>query len=117
MPNNYKAARKAKGLTQRELGALIGVAESTVSLYEKGKRQPDNETLLRMAEELDTTVGYLLGAEPPIETKSAAPVTEDGIDADLRFMLSQLSPEETAHVRAYVQGFLAARQVRSSHQE
>ena len=63
MKNNIRVARKAAGLTQKQLGALIGVAESTISQYESGKRQPDNTALLMMAEELHTTVGYLLGAE------------------------------------------------------
>jgi transcriptional regulator with XRE-family HTH domain len=60
---NIRAARKAKGLTMKELGTLIGTSESAVSLYETGKREPNYETLLMIAEALDTTVGYLLGTE------------------------------------------------------
>ena len=62
-PNNIREARKAYGLTMKELGRRVGAAESSISQYETGRRQPDNEMLLKMAEELDTTVGYLLGAE------------------------------------------------------
>lgn len=61
--NNIRIARKAKGLTMKELGARVGVAESTISQYENGKRQPNNATLLKLAEELSTTVDYLLGEE------------------------------------------------------
>ena len=42
--------RKSKGISLKELGTIIGVAESTMSLYESGKRQPDYETLLKLAE-------------------------------------------------------------------
>lgn len=52
--------RKEKGISLKELGAAMGVAESTMSLYENGKRQPDYETLLKLAEYFNVTVDYLL---------------------------------------------------------
>jgi transcriptional regulator with XRE-family HTH domain len=55
-----KELRKEKGISLKELGSVIGVAESTMSLYENGKRQPDYETLLKLAEYFDVTVDYLL---------------------------------------------------------
>lgn len=61
--NNIRIARKAKGLTMKELGTRIGVAESTISQYENGKRQPDNNMLLLLARELFTTIDFLLGDE------------------------------------------------------
>lgn len=63
MKNNIREARKAAKMTQKELGARIGVSESAISQYESGNRQPDNTALLMMAEELGVSVGYLLGAE------------------------------------------------------
>jgi repressor LexA len=60
---NLKKARKAKKLTQKALGDNVGVAESTISLYESGKRQPDLAVLKRIAQELDTSVDHLLGNE------------------------------------------------------
>lgn len=38
---NLRYIRKEKGLSMKALGNIIGVAESTISLYETGKRQPD----------------------------------------------------------------------------
>lgn len=52
--------RKEKGISLKELGIAMGVAESTMSLYENGKRQPDYETLLKLAEYFNVTVDYLL---------------------------------------------------------
>ena len=49
--NNIRSARKAANMTMKELGARIGLAESTISQYETGKRDPDNTTLLMIAEE------------------------------------------------------------------
>ncbi len=56
-----KELRKAKKITAKELADYIKVAESTMSLYESGKREPDFKTLLAISERLDVSVDYLLG--------------------------------------------------------
>jgi transcriptional regulator with XRE-family HTH domain len=43
-----KEARLRAGLTQRELAARAGVPQSTVSVYERGERQPTLPTLERL---------------------------------------------------------------------
>jgi repressor LexA len=53
--------RKSKKLTSKELASIVGVAESTMSLYENGKREPDFDTLRRIADALDTDLDFLLG--------------------------------------------------------
>lgn len=60
---HLKEIRRKKALTMKQLGSMIGVAESTISLYESGKRQPDNETLLKLADALNVSIDYLLGRE------------------------------------------------------
>lgn len=56
-----KILRKQKGLTMKQLGEIIGVAESTISLYENGKRQPDNTTLKSLADFFNVSTDFLLG--------------------------------------------------------
>lgn len=65
MGNRIREVRKARGLTMKQLGEAIGVAESTISQYETGKRQMDNETLLKLGEFFEVSVGYLLGVDEP----------------------------------------------------
>ncbi len=55
--------RKKNGFTMKELGVEIGVAESTISQYETGKRQPDYETLLKLAEFFGVSTDTLLRGE------------------------------------------------------
>lgn len=64
-----KEIRKSKKITAKELADYVKVAESTMSLYENGKREPDFETLLKIANYLDVSVDYLLGndAEQPLK--------------------------------------------------
>ena len=63
MKNRIRELRKQINLTMKELGAVVGLAESTISQYETGKRQPDNEVLLKLGEFFGVTVDYLLGAD------------------------------------------------------
>lgn len=76
-----RSARKAKGLTMKELGAMVGVSESAISQYETGKREMDFETLLKLGEILDCSVDYLLRGE---NKKKPTPVSEDGLDEEKR---------------------------------
>lgn len=71
MGNRIRELRKQCGITMKQLGNVIDLAESTISQYENGKRQPDNETLLRLSEYFNVTVGYLLGVEGAKETPPA----------------------------------------------
>ena len=48
-------------LTQAQLGEIINVSESTISLYKHGKRQPDYETLFHIADYFEVSTDYLLG--------------------------------------------------------
>lgn len=55
--------RKKKGLSQKEFGKLIGAAQNTVCNWENGKREPDNETLNKIASFFNVTTDYLFGSE------------------------------------------------------
>ncbi len=53
--------RKRRGLTQVELARSIGISRSALSLYEIEKREPDIETLNKLASLFMVPVGYILG--------------------------------------------------------
>lgn len=61
LSDNLKNLRKAKGLSQEELAIKLNVVRQTVSKWEKGLSVPDSEMLLKIAEELETSVNVLLG--------------------------------------------------------
>ena len=47
---NLKKSRKRKGLSQKALSEKLGVALSTVAMWETGSRQPDYQMLNRIAD-------------------------------------------------------------------
>ena len=69
LSENIKNLRKAKGISQEELAIKLNVVRQTISKWEKGLSVPDSEMLIKLAEELDTTVNILLGETvEPTET-------------------------------------------------
>ncbi len=58
---NIKKLRKAKGLSQEELAIKLNVVRQTVSKWENALSVPDSSMLIKLADELDTSVSILLG--------------------------------------------------------
>lgn len=58
---NIRNLRKSKGLSQEELAMKLNVVRQTVSKWEKGLSVPDSSMLVSLADELETSVGILLG--------------------------------------------------------
>ncbi len=58
---NLRLARKAKHLTQEDLGKLVNVQKAAISKYEKGYIQPSQEILIKLSEVLDVSTDYLIG--------------------------------------------------------
>jgi transcriptional regulator with XRE-family HTH domain len=58
---NLANLRKELNMSQAELAEKLGVSQQTISKYERGTREPDNETLAKLAEIFDCSIDYLLG--------------------------------------------------------
>ncbi len=96
--------RKRCGITMKELGQVIGVAESTISQYETGKRQPDYETLLKLGEYFGVSVDYLLGAEKkPTAESSELDRQLEGVDFALYGEVKDLTDEQKRDVLRFIQ--------------
>lgn len=63
--------RKDAGLTQRQFAQQLHVSLNTVSGWERGLADPDDETKLALAKRFGVTMDYLLGLsdrrEPPAD--------------------------------------------------
>ena len=58
-----KELRLKKGLTQTELGEKVGVKQNTFTNWEKGKREPSFENLIKLADLLEVSLDCLFGRE------------------------------------------------------
>lgn len=59
--SRIKKRRLQLGLSQKEFVSALGMGQSSVSGYESGKTQPPYDTLVKIAEVLNTTTDYLTG--------------------------------------------------------
>ena len=68
---NLRAARERKNMTQKDVADNIGVAKSTYSLYESGNREPNVQTIKKLADLLNVSADNLLGLNQEPTTISA----------------------------------------------
>lgn len=55
--------RRLNNLTQTELSKLLNVSNGTIAMWETDKRQPDIDTLKKLANFFNVTTDYLLGKD------------------------------------------------------
>ena len=67
-----RSLREARGLSQDDMEERLALGNGQLYRYETGKAEPSAEVLVRIAEEFEVTVDYLLGlVESPHDNLSA----------------------------------------------
>ena len=79
--DRLKEARKAKGLTQKELSNKSGVSIASIQLYEYGRIQPTFEPLQKIAKALEVPISRLIDAPDSFKPKETASVFMEWLDA------------------------------------
>lgn len=59
--NIFRQLRISSGLTQRKIASRLGISRSTIGMYETGAREPDFDTLEKIADFFNVDTDYLLG--------------------------------------------------------
>ncbi|MBE7035707.1 MAG: helix-turn-helix transcriptional regulator [Ruminococcaceae bacterium] len=59
-PSKLKALRITHGKSQEALAKELGISRSCLANYETGNRQPDQETLIRIADIFNVLTDYLV---------------------------------------------------------
>lgn len=89
-----KTLREEKGLSQAAFAKDFGVAQSTVGNWEAGTREPNFETVQKIADYFDVSVDYLLCRT---NESKITDTTDDTIDVQdkLQDLLSQLETKDS----------------------
>ncbi|WP_144525203.1 helix-turn-helix domain-containing protein [Bacillus sp. DE0042] len=53
--------RKERKLRQEDMAKQLGIARTTYAMYEQGNREPDYNTLIKLATFFEVSIDYLLG--------------------------------------------------------
>lgn len=74
-----KELRLEADMKQLELAKILGISASTIGMYEQGRRFPDQEILLKIANFFDVTTDYLLGRtdNPKLTAKDKKSIQKD----------------------------------------
>ena len=59
--DRIKICRKAKNMTQEELGKIIDVSKVSICQWEKGTKTPSTKNLIELTKILDVELSYLIG--------------------------------------------------------
>ena len=83
--NRLKELRMRRGQTQSEIGVKLGVAKSTISLWERNRVHPHFSEVIKAADFFGVSQAYMLGAS------ETAPENNCQI-VELAKVISSLSP-------------------------
>ncbi|TCN75880.1 helix-turn-helix domain-containing protein [Shewanella fodinae] len=93
IPLRLKQARKRAGITQKNLGVMIGMEESSASgrmnHYEKGRHVPDISTLRKLAKALGVPMSYFF--------------CEDDLSAELAIQIEKLPKAEKEKLLQFIE--------------
>lgn len=81
--------RKSKKITQLELANKLFVADKTVSSWESNRTEPGLEVLVKLADILDCSVGYIIYSNNPksdVETEIKIKLSEDEFKQIIKLM-------------------------------
>jgi transcriptional regulator with XRE-family HTH domain len=77
LASTIKNLRIKSGMSQSDLARLLGIARTTVSSYENGSRNPDYDTLIRIAACFQVSIDSLLGNDNFVNTSMYSNVLND----------------------------------------
>lgn len=69
--DRIRLLRENAKMTQRELAKLLGVVNSTISLYEHGKSTPNDQIKIAICKHFGVSLDYLLGVSDKLNANSA----------------------------------------------
>ena len=61
--NRIRELRKKRGMTQKELAEQMQIADSTLSYWEIGKYEPDNDSLIKLSKFFSVPIDYILDGD------------------------------------------------------
>lgn len=107
--NNLAKYRKLKGLLQKDVAKVLGIATNTYSCYETGTNEPSISILLSLADFFDVSVDELLGrtSEPGIFDNARIEQPE------IMQLYDRMTPEEQNNLVNYARGLISGRELRA----
>jgi transcriptional regulator with XRE-family HTH domain len=98
--NRIREVRVQKRLTQQQLSEMAGLSPNYISTIERAKGVTSLETLVNIANALETPIAFLL-------QDSLAEIKADTADQEIENLLRIMTPKEKAYVADNIKLFRA----------
>lgn len=104
MGKRLKQLREKSGLQQKFVADKIGVKNNTLSGYESGNREPDSQTLTKLADFYEVTTDYLHGRTDDPKGFTTEDITRESTNESLYFFDQEnLTPEEVEALKEHLE--------------
>ena len=108
--NIFRKLRTSSNLTQSALAEKIGISRSTIGMYETGAREPDFETLEKIADYFNVDIDFLLGRTNQT-TMLPETIGKYSKTHELDVIYEQLSDHNQRKVLTYSKNLLSTQQM------
>jgi len=91
--DNMMLLRKKKGISQAELGKMIGTSGDVIGRYERGDITPSIEAVAKIADALEVSIDYLIGkTKMEVDTDTMRRLEDISIlsDENKKFLLNMI---------------------------
>lgn len=95
--------RNESKITQKDLANILGVSRGTIGMYEIGQRDPDTETLKKIAKYFNVSVDYLLGNT---DIKKPSPESDIPQEYTDKYKVTKKDIEQHDEVIKHAQAFM-----------
>lgn len=96
--DKLKKLREANNLSQQQLAEKLGMSPSGIGMWEQNRRQPDNETLKKIAQLFDVSTDYLLGNDIKLNDENKDLL--ETISADLSNPINRVLYKKTSELKS-----------------
>ena len=97
-----KEVREKANMSQKELADKLSVSQSTVGNWESGMREPNFDTIKKIAEFFDVTVDYLLGRTDDPKYSNPLDKELEGVDFALWGEIKDLNDAQKQDILDYI---------------
>ncbi len=108
--NIFRKLRTSSNLTQSAIAEKIGISRSTIGMYETGAREPDFETLEKIADYFNVDIDFLLGRTNQT-TMLPETIGKYSKTHELDVIYEQLSDHNQRKVLTYSKNLLSTQQM------
>ncbi|MBR1653549.1 MAG: helix-turn-helix transcriptional regulator [Clostridia bacterium] len=96
--------RKKLGLSQNDLADKLNMTQQRISAYEKGKREPDIETIKQLSDFFEVSTDYLLGKS---NIRNHEEVNMDDVDVAFADGIKGLNNANKEIIKGAIEALLA----------